>query len=417
MKAVAAWLPAALLLAGPLAAQSPCENGLAGTYPCQNVELLAMLPVTGLGGAAGTQLSGIWGWTDPRTRREYALVGRIDGTALVDVTEPTRPRYLGELPLTPGANPSWWREIKTYRHYMLVSADGAGAHGVQIFDLEQLRDVTAPRSFSATALYTRVNSVHNIVVNEESGYAYAVGSSSGGETCGGGLHMIDMRDPLNPQFAGCFADPQTGRANTGYTHDAFCLIYRGPDRDYRNRELCLGANETMLSIADVTEKQHPKVIARAAYPRVGYLHQGWFTRDLRYFFMNDELDEISGLVANTRTLIWDLTDLDDPQMVREFIHPSRATDHNLYIDGDLMYQSHYQAGVRLVDVSSPLEPKEIGYFDTAPTRPDEPGFEGSWGNYPFFKSGTWITSSVSEGLFVLRKKADFTLPVSAETHP
>jgi choice-of-anchor B domain-containing protein len=387
-----------------------CSNGKAQEFPCSGVDLLSFMSVADIGGTRGVGLSGIWGWTDPDTNREYALVGRMDGTAFVDVTDPSRPRYLGDLLLTPGANPSYWREIKTYKNYMLVSSDGAGAHGLQIFDLKQLRDVKAPKAFTPTALYRRVNSVHNVVVNEESGFAYAVGSSSGGETCGGGLHMIDMKDPLNPQFAGCFADPQTGRASTGYTHDALCVVYHGPDKDYQNREICLGANETMLSIADVTDKKNPKAVSRAAYPKVGYLHQGWFTKDMRYFFMNDELDEVSGLVENTRTLIWDLADLDDPQMVKEFSSPGKASDHNLYIMGDLMYQSHYKAGVRLVDVSNPLAPVEIGYFDTAPSQPDLPGFAGSWGNFPYFKSGTWIASSVDEGLFVLKKK-DTTKPV------
>jgi hypothetical protein len=32
----------------------------------------------------------IWGWTDPLDGREYALVGRNDGTAFVDVTDPLR---------------------------------------------------------------------------------------------------------------------------------------------------------------------------------------------------------------------------------------------------------------------------------------------------------------------------------------
>jgi choice-of-anchor B domain-containing protein len=127
-------------------------------------------------------------------------------------------------------------------------------------------------------LYRRVNSVHNIVINEESGFAYAVGASSGGETCGGGLHMIDIREPKNPQFAGCFSDPQTGRASTGYSHDAQCVMYRGPDERYSGREICLGANETALSIADVTDKANPQALSRASYPNVAYSHQGWLTR-------------------------------------------------------------------------------------------------------------------------------------------
>ena len=61
-----------------------------------------------------------------------------------------------------------------------------------------------PMAFEQSALYDEVASVHNIVINEDSGFAFAVGSNSGGETCGGGLHMIDIRDQLNPTFAGLF---------------------------------------------------------------------------------------------------------------------------------------------------------------------------------------------------------------------
>ena len=68
------------------------------------------------------------------------------------------------------------------------------------------------------------------MINEDTGFAYAVGNSMGGETCGGALHMIDIREPLNPKFAGCFADPALGLQRTGYTHDAQCVIYHGPGR-------------------------------------------------------------------------------------------------------------------------------------------------------------------------------------------
>ncbi len=81
------------------------------------------------------------------------------------------------------------------------------------------------------------------MINEESGYAYSVGSSGGGTTCGGGLHMIDIREPKQPKFAGCFADNQTGLAGTGYSHDAQCVTYKGPDKRYKGKEICIGSNE------------------------------------------------------------------------------------------------------------------------------------------------------------------------------
>ena len=94
--------------------------------------------------------------------------------------------------------------------------------------------------------------------------------------------------PTEPVFLGCFADGTTGRQRTGYSHDAQCVIYRGPDEDYQGREICFGANETALSIADVTDRENPVAIARGDYPNVGYTHQGWLTEDQRYFFMGDE---------------------------------------------------------------------------------------------------------------------------------
>jgi len=386
-----------------------CAGNKVGVFDCSGVDLLGFLPVSAISSTRGTQLNDIWGWTDPGTGREYALVGRFDGTSFVDISDPSNPVWVGDLPRTTGANASAWRDIKVYRDHAYIVSDGAGAHGMQVLDLTRLRQYRGtPLKLTEDAHYDRINSVHNIVINEQTGYAYAVGSSSGGETCGGGLHMIDIREPENPKFAGCFADPQTGRASTGYSHDAQCVTYHGPDPDYRGREICMGANETALSIADVTDKDDPKAIARASYPNVAYSHQGWFTDDQRYFYLDDELDELSGDLPGTRTLIWDLTDLDDPQLVKEHFGATKATDHNLYIVGDLMYQSDYVSGLRILDISDPTDPVEVGSFDSVPWGENAPGFGGSWSNYPFFRSGNIVFTSMQQGLFIVRK----TRPIS-----
>jgi choice-of-anchor B domain-containing protein len=313
-----------------------------------------------------------------------------------------KPRYLGDLPMTQGSRANMWRDIKVYRDHAFIVADGAGKHGVQVFDLTQLRNASEPKKFTATALYENVFSAHNIVINEQTGIAYAVGSNSGGETCGGGLHMIDLKDPKKPTFAGCFSDPQTGIARTGYSHDAQCVSYTGPDEKYRGREICFGSNETALSIADVTEKSKPVALSRAAYPNVSYSHQGWLTPDQRFFYMNDEGDEAAGTVTRTRTIIWDVSDLDDPQVVGEYLGETGAIDHNLYIVGDTMYQSNYKSGLRVIDISDRRNPREIGYFDSVPNSANDAAFQGSWSNYPYFKSGIIIFTSIREGFFIVR---------------
>ena len=379
-----------------------CEDGDAAGFRCQDVDVQSFLSLRDIGGVRGTRMNDIWGWTDAASGRDFALVGRTDGTAFVEVTDPYNPVYLGNLAKTEGADNSVWRDIKVYMDHAYIVADGAGQHGMQVFDLSRLLDVPgAPVEFEADVMYDQIASAHNIVINEETGYAYSVASRMGGITCGGGLHMIDIRDPKNPTFAGCFSHEGTGRNNTGNTHDAQCVIYNGPDTEHTGREICLGSNETALSIADVTDKEAPFAISRATYPAIAYTHQGWLTEDMRYFYINDEGDEPQGLVDGTRTLIFDLMDLDDPILVGEHISTETSTDHNLYIRDNLMYQSNYVAGLRILDVSDPEAPTEVAFFDTVSN--DAAG-GGSWSNYPYFESRTIVVTSSREGLFMLKKR-------------
>ena len=383
--------------------QLDCSEGEASVFSCNDVDLVAFVPVSDLGGERGTRLNDVWGWTDSETQREYALVGRMDGTSFVDVTDPANPVVVGNLPKPEGVPGTSWRDMKVYSDHMFVVSDNAPEHGMQVFDLTRLRDYSGTMlTFAQDAHYDRISAVHNIVINEETGFAYAVGSGGGGDTCGGGLHMINIQDPKNPTFAGCFADPRTGRTGTGYTHDAQCVVYRGPDAEHHGKEICFGANENALSIADVSDKENPVALSVATYPNFAYTHQGWLTEDQAYFFMGDETDEFRA-VSNTRTMIYDVKDLDEPILAKEFFSENTSSDHNLYIVGDLMYQSNYNSGLRVFDVSDAENPRAVGFFDTVPG-PDSPAMRGSWSNYPFFKSGVIVVTSMGEGLFIVKKR-------------
>ena len=384
-----------------------CENGSADAFDCDHVDIVSFLPVEQIGGERGVEVNDMWGWRDPVTSTEWALVGRYDGTSFIDLSDPGNPRYAGDLPLTEGANPSVWRDIKVYEDHAFIVSDGAGEHGMQIFDLTQLRDVTGPPvTFEATAMYWGIHSAHNVIINEETGFAYTVGSNGGGNTCGGGLHMMDIRDPLNPEFVGCF----TSQSGAPASHDAMCITYAGPDAEHRGREICFGSNGRMLSIADVTDKSAPVELAASDYPNRSYTHQGWIDEAHEYFYMNDEIDELDESVASTRTLIWDVRDLDDPILAAEHFSENRASDHNLYIRGDLMYQSNYVSGLRILDISDRENPVEIGFLDTVPWGEDEPGFAGSWSNYPYFESGIIVVTSGKEGVFVVRRVPRVLIP-------
>jgi choice-of-anchor B domain-containing protein len=381
----------------------PEEGGRIGPFDCEEVDLVAFVPNSMLappGRERGVRLNDNWGWTDPESGIEYALVGRNDGLAILDMSDPTSPVLVGDLPKTPNTPRSQlWRDMKTYRDHVFVVADGAGNHGMQVLDLRRIRDIDPadmPVTFEPDFHYDRVASVHNIFINEETGFAALVGARGGGETCGGGLHMLDVRDPVNPRFLGCHLDEAP-------THDVQCATYRGPDEDYYGREICLKANGTFLSISDVTDRENPVVVGRGTYPNPGYLHQGWLTEDHRYFIMDDEADVIQGHVETTRTLIYDVSRVEDPVLVREFLGSLPASAHNQYVKGNLTYQANYRYGLHVLDISDPENPEEVGFFDTTPYL-SGPGFSGAWSTYPFFDSGLVLVTSVQDGMFLLRPR-------------
>lgn len=386
--------------------RSNCENGKAGgIYPCKNVDMLSFIPISSLPtGGLGVEMSGNWGWTDSASKREFVLAGMSTGTAFVEITNPEKPIIVGFLPIPSTAKPNAWRELKVYKDYAFIVGDAASDHGVQIFSLKKLVTTSPSVSnvFKEDAHYSGVTTVHDVVINEDSGYMYLVGSASKSPVvCGRGLHVVDIRDPLNPKYVSCFAEVRTGRSKNGYIHDAQCVRYRGPDVRYQAKEICFSANETHLNIVDVTDKQNIQTLSIATHPNASYIHQGWLTPDQRYFFVNDELDEQGGLASKTRTLIYDVSSLTYPLFTREYLGPNSAIDHNLYIRGNYMFQGNYTAGMRIVDIKDPLNPVEVGFFDTYPAN-DSPVFEAVWNNYPFFASGSIALNSIGEGIFIVK---------------
>ena len=370
-----------------------CQNGFANIYPCNDYDLMGFISINELGGP-GSRGNDCWGWVDPMTQNEYALFCATTGVAFVDITTPDKPILLGRLPTATINSP--WRDIKVYNNHAYIVADRADTHGMQIFDLTRLRNITnPPETFSADSRYTGFESAHNIVINEDSGYAYAVGTSRL-ETFAGGPLFIDIQNPLAPVDSGGFP---------GYSHDAQVVTYNGPDTEHNGKEILIGSNEIEVVIVDVTDKSNPIEISSISYSNVGYTHQGWFTEDITYFILGDELDE-QRIGIKTRSMVFDFTDLDNPKQHMEYLGPTDAVDHNGYIKGDLYFQANYTAGMRIIDLSN-IENKsmsEIGYFDTHPES-NNTSFDGAWSVYPYFPSGNIIISDINRGLFIVKKSS------------
>jgi len=381
--------PARIAVAAPaaqLVTAMPCVNGMAGPFPCANVDLMSFLPLATIGGASGND---VWGWTDPLTNREYALMGLDSGTAFVDITDPQNPIYLGNLPTH--SVPSLWRDLEVFADHAYIVSEAPG-HGMQVFDLRQLRNVVnPPATFTETAHYAGFAHAHTVAVNTQTGFAYAAGT----ETCSGGLHMVNIQNPASPVNAGCVSQD-------GYTHDAQCVIYQGPDVAHRGREVCFCSNEDTLTIVDVTDKAAPVIESRTTYSGSGYTHQGWLTTDHAFFLLDDELDE-QRLAVNTRTHIWSVPDLHAPQRIGIYEAATLAIDHNQFIVGNFAFQANYRSGLRILDLTgiASANLREAAYFDIFPAD-DNAAFNGAWNTYPFFPSGTVVVSGIEQGLFILR---------------
>jgi choice-of-anchor B domain-containing protein len=377
-----------------------CADGFAGPFPCENVHLESLVPLAAMGGGTGND---IWGWTDPLSGNEYAIMGTSNGTSFIDVTDARNPVVVGTMPTQSAVVLPLWRDIKVFDDHAFAVSEHSG-HGMQVFDLTRLRAGNAvPSVFTPDSVYAEFSNAHNIVINEESGFAYAVGTN----TCRGGLHMIDINDPKNPAFAGCFDED-------GYTHDAQCVIYDGPHRKFKGREICFNSNEDTVTVVDVTDKANPVLLSRSGYPEAAYTHQGWLTPDHRWFLFGDELDEQRGTVGNTTTYIMDARSLTQAAPITAYAHDTQAIDHNLYIHDDFVWQANYVAGLRVLDYTDASlaagQLHEVGFFEVVPGA-DPSEFAGAWSVYPFFSSGTVVVSTLEEGLFVLRPD----LPPSAKS--
>lgn len=415
------YLFALVLLSVNMQAQTPCSGGTAGGYSCDGITLQSYFSPPQLG-SGSIEAQDSWGWTDPVGGKKYAIVALDNATAFVDITDPVNPIRLGHLPTHSGTGSAYWRDVKVYNNHAYVVSD-QGGHGMQIFDLTTLRSYNTDdytRTFSEDGWVNWSGSfsrrkAHNVVINEDSGYAYVVGLHSG--IANGGVLMYDLSNPTSPTLDGSISA-------YGYCHDAQVVTYNGPDTDHTGKELLIGSfsGSNDLIILDVSTKNSVSYISDTSYGSSYYTHQGWFTDDQRFFIIGDELDE-SNIGGRTRTFVYDMQDLDNPTLVYTHSGTTNATDHNGYVSGNRYYLANYKAGMRVFKIDGLYDPSpsmtEVNYFDTV-SGANSAGTEGLWNVYPFFESGNLVatgfgklSSNSDGGLFVLRDpNFDSTDPVA-----
>lgn len=382
------------LLPALASAQTPCVNGFAGAYPCDKVDLLSRMTIAQLNGV--TNLADLWGWTDPLTGKEYALVGMRNGTAFVDLSVPTAPVLTGVLPSHVAGSNTLWRDVDVIGNYAYIVSETAG-HGMQVFDLTRLRNVTSPpQTFTEDAHYAGFSNCHTLYADDD-GYVFGVGTN----TASGGLHVVNVQNPLAPTLIGTYS-------TDGYIHENMVIDYHGPDTEHVGKDISFNfhsGSPDKITIVDVTDKADMTRLSTTTYSGSRITHQGWVTADHRYLLMNDEGDEIN-LAHNTRTRVFDISNLDSAAvLVGYYSGPNASTDHNLYVHRDLVWEANYSSGLRVLamDNISTATLSQSAYFDTY-TANNSANYDGAWGNYPFFQSGIVIVSDYANGLFILRPR-------------
>jgi choice-of-anchor B domain-containing protein len=339
-----------------------------------------------------------WGYTSP-SGREYALMGCSNKLAFVEITDPDNPVYFQSI----AHGSSTWGDITVYQDVAYLVTERQDS-GIQVIDLANI-DATSNRVSLIRTIDT-VGRSHNIRSDNDSGFLYTVGSreSPGSTTC------WSLADPRNPVRVG--ANNMTPNI---YVHDAFVLTYPAGSA-YPGRQVLFGSSAfDALTIWDVTNKNNPTLIKTVTYPQVGYCHQSWMSEDLKYMYLGDEFDETTFNIS-TRTIVFDVQNLENAAYVTSFTNGNSAIDHNLHIRDGYIFCSNYTSGLRIWSAHvDPLNPTEVGWFDTHPEG-DVPEYEGAWSNWCYFPSGTIIVSDINRGLFVFDATEAMTRTIAPLTY-
>lgn len=333
-----------------------------------NVTLAAHLPYP------GQTCANIWGYVDS-LGNEYALVGASNGLSIVNVTSPSAPFEVKQIPVAlPGNNNNLWREVETYGKYAYVTTEAGG--GLQIVNLSNLPGTNLPFTYWKPAIgMDTLKSIHSLHI--DNGKVYLYGSNIGNQ----GAIIADVTtNPMNPIYLGSY--------DTRYIHDGYvrgdtlyaCHIFDGDCEIINLSNLAAG-----VSLADF---QTPGV----------FTHNSWLSKDSKTVFTTDEVD-YSYLTAYDISNLNNIVERDRIQS-----NPgSGSTVHNVQIlqkNGvDYAVTSWYKDGFTIVDASRPDNLVQVGNYDTDTTSSGT-GEEHDWGVYPYLPSGTIVASDIQNGLFV-----------------
>ena len=325
----------------------------------------------------------IWGWEGPEGR-EYAIMGGLAHTYFIDITNPRDPELVAKKPGR--GKKAIHRDYATYQHYCYAVTDEAPG-ALRIYDLQYLPD-SVPLVYDSTEFTSRS---HNIFQENQRLYLLANKFSAGSRIRSAPMSVLSIENPEDPELLSHMTpDSVTPSINIRYVHDAYV----------RNDTVYASGETRGLFIIDYTDPQAPQLVSAIRnYPFQGYNHSSWVTENGETMVMADE-------THGKPLKIYDVSDPANPQYQAPVGVSTdiRSIPHNPLIKDDLAYVSYYHEGLQVFDISEPQNPTPFLSDETYPQYPDDTirGYEGCWGVYPFFSSGTVAASDMTNGLYLYR---------------
>jgi choice-of-anchor B domain-containing protein len=317
--------------------------------------------------SANESYSALWGYVAP-DNKEYAILGAFDGTYFYRVTNAGN-QLVGFVP-TPSPNDfgNSWREMKVYSHYAYIVSEASGT-GVQIIDLQYLPDSV---HYVGKFITPGHSSTHSVSQSEN--FLYLNGSNSDQGTI-----VLDLTNPTAPVRRGTW--------NERYVHDC---------RVINDTMWSSNISDGYLSVIDASNKDNLVTIASWQTVPSPFTHNSAITRDRKYIYTTDETTNPPGKIK-----IWNIQDLSNVIFQTQWAPQGfeNTIVHNVEIYDTIAVIAHYAAGVRVLNISNPVDPREIAWYDTYPEH-NQNQYDGCWGVY-MFPSGIIIASDRKHGLMTL----------------
>jgi choice-of-anchor B domain-containing protein len=310
-------------------------------------------------------LNDIWG-INHSNGSEYAIVGRVNGISVVDVTDPVNISVIKSI----SGQYSLWRDLKSFGNFAYGVTEAK--EGITIIDLTNA-PFDMPSKVFKDATWA---SSHNFYIDESNGRMYIFGANFNAGKLGVVVYDLN-NDPYNPEYVGYLDTP--------YCHDGFA---KG------NTLYLANINDGFFTIYDISNFSAPQLLSTKSTPRF-FTHNIWTNDSQTLAFTTDEKSG-AGITS------YNISDKNNPVFLDniESDPDIKPIVHNAHVKGDYVITSYYSNGITIHDATVPNKLAEVGYYDTSPFR--NSNFNGSWGVYPFLNSGTILVSDIEEGLVVLQ---------------